>query len=205
MTARGGLPGGVAGSASSVEPRVAPGTRRDVGAVAWAFATLAGRVAGTAPPNLFLTLGRHRRMFWGWLGFAGTLMPGGRLSRRESELVILRVAHLQGSAYEFDHHVRLGKRAGVTPADLRRLTVDPAVDPAAGHAATGGWTPREAAMLDASDALIDREDLDDDEWRRVATQLDQRELIELVMLVGHYRMLATTIGVLRIQPDASRG
>jgi len=31
-----------------------------------------------------------------------------------------------------------------------------------------------------------------------------RELIELVMLVGHYDMLATAITTLRIQPDGPR-
>ena len=188
--------------------RIAPGSRSDVGLITWTFGAIAGRVARTEPPNLFLTLGRHRRLFRGWLYFAGSLMPGGRLARRESELVILRVAHRQGSTYEFDHHVRLGERAGVTPDDLRRLTasVDTVVgDSATSHGTTGGWSPREAAMLDAVDALIDQEDLDDAQWRSIAAHLDPRELIELVMLVGHYRMLATVITVLRIQPDVPRG
>ena len=69
--------------------------------------------AGTSPPNLFLTLGRHRKLFRGWLRFAGRLMPGGKLPRRETELVILRVAHLRSCQYEFDHHVHLGRRAGL--------------------------------------------------------------------------------------------
>ncbi|HPU38095.1 MAG TPA: carboxymuconolactone decarboxylase family protein [Microthrixaceae bacterium] len=212
-TGASGGPGTLGGSRALDVPRIAPGSRIDVGLIAWTFATIAGRVARTEPPNLFLTLGRHRRLFRGWLHFAGTLMPGGRLARRESELVILRVAHRQGSTYEFDHHVRLGKRAGVTPDDLRRLTasvdtasVDTVVgDNASSHGTTGGWSPREAAMLDAVDALIDQEDLDDAQWRSIAAHLDPRELIELVMLVGHYRMLATAITVLRIQPDAPRG
>ena len=57
-------------------------------------------MTGTEPPGVFLTLGRHRRLFWGWLLFAGSLMPGGRLPRRETELVILRVATLAGNDYE---------------------------------------------------------------------------------------------------------
>ena len=61
-------------------PRVAPGTRQDVGLLAWAVSDVAGRVAGTGPPHLFLTLGRHRRLFRGWLRFACRLMPGGVLA-----------------------------------------------------------------------------------------------------------------------------
>jgi alkylhydroperoxidase family enzyme len=74
-----------------------------VGAFTYLLAKVAGRVAGTSPPSLFLTLGRQRRMFPAWLWFAATLMPGGRLSRRESEMVILRVAHLRRCRYEWEH------------------------------------------------------------------------------------------------------
>ena len=71
-------------------PRIAPGGRRELGVPLWAFASLAGRVTGTEPPNLFTTLGRHRGLFRGWLWFAGRLMPGGKLPRRETELVMER-------------------------------------------------------------------------------------------------------------------
>ena len=79
--------------AAEGRPRVAPGTRRQLGLVNNAIARLAGRATGGAPPNIFTTLGRHRRLFRRWLWFAGALMPGGRLPRVETELVILRVAH----------------------------------------------------------------------------------------------------------------
>ena len=176
-------------------PRVAPGGRRDVGLFTWGFASVAGRVAGTAPPNLFMTLGRHRGLFRGWLWFAGKLMPGGRLPRRETELVILRVAHLRRCRYEFDHHVRLGRRAGVDARDVERVIEGPGA---------AGWCEREAALLAAVDELHDSGDLSDAAWERLRAQLDERRLIELVLLVGHYEMLATAINTLRIQPDTPR-
>ena len=147
---------------------------------------------GTRPLHLFLTLGRHRSLFWGWLVFAGRLMPGGRLRRRESELVILRVAHLRDCRYEFEHHVRLGRRAGVTREDVERVTAGPEA---------AGWSAREAALLAATDELHARGDLSDDGWTRLRGHTDEREAIELCMLAGHYEMLATVITALRIQPD----
>ena len=176
-------------------PRIAPGTRRDVGVLTWGFAQIAGRVAGTRPPNLFMTLGRHRRLFRGWLWFAGRLMPGGRLPRRDTELAILRVAHLRDCAYEFEHHVRLGRRAGIGPADVTRVQEGPAAS---------GWTPREAAILAAVDELHATGDLGDAAWTALSARLDERERIELVLLAGHYEMLATAIAALRIAPDAPR-
>jgi AhpD family alkylhydroperoxidase len=173
-------------------PRIEPGTRSEVGLVSWTIARVAGRVTGGPPPNLFLTLGRHPGLFRGWLRFAGRLMPRGKLPRRETELVILRVSHLRECRYEHDHHVRLGRRAGLTDADFARVEEGPAA---------AGWTPREQAILHATDELVSANDISDESWARLNELLDTREVIELVLLVGHYGMLATAIGTLRIQPE----
>ncbi|MFW6690845.1 carboxymuconolactone decarboxylase family protein [Streptomyces sp. MAR4 CNX-425] len=176
-------------------PRIAPGRRRDVGLATWLLSRAAGRVAGTRPPALFLVLGRHRRLFRGWLRFAGRLMPRGTLPRRETELVILRVAHLRDCRYEFEHHRRLGRRAGVTPADVERVARGPGA---------AGWTDRERTLLAAVDALHHDRDLDDAGWRELRTHLDEKAAIELLLLAGHYEMLATAIAALRLRPDPPR-
>jgi AhpD family alkylhydroperoxidase len=176
-------------------PRIEPGNRHQAGTFAWGFAQLSGLVTRTAPPNLFLTMGRQHKLFRGWLRFAGRLMPGGTLPRRETELTILRVAHLRQCAYEFEHHVRLGRRAGVTAADVERIKVGPDAD---------GWTPREHALLRAIDALHHTQDIDDATWSVLRTFLSESAVIEFLLLVGHYGMLATFITTLRIQPDGTR-
>jgi AhpD family alkylhydroperoxidase len=178
-----------------VSARIAPGTRREVGTVNWTIASVLGLASGTERPKLFLTLGRHRRLLRGWLRFASHLMPFGRLPRRETELVILRVAHLRSCSYEFEHHVHLGRRAGVTTADVDRVVAGPDA---------AGWTPRERALLAAADALVADGDLDDERWTDLRDHLDERRAIELVLLVGHYDMLATFMATLRIEPDRRR-
>lgn len=176
--------------------RVTPGTWRDVGPVVAGFARVAGRVQGTEPPAVFLTLGRHRRLFWGWLHFAGRLMPGGRLARRESELVILRVAARRGSAYELQQHRRLGRRAGLSTDDI--AAIEDATD------GRHGFSARERLLLRAADELIADQDLSDALWAELGGEFDEREKIEIVLLVGHYAMLATVLQALRVQPDFPR-
>ncbi|HET6965324.1 MAG TPA: carboxymuconolactone decarboxylase family protein [Acidimicrobiales bacterium] len=149
-------------------------------------------MAGTGPMNLFLTLGRHRRLFLAWLHFAARLMPGGRLPRRDTEMVILRVAHLCGCEYERVQHTRLARRAGLDEADLARIERGPDAP---------GWTDREQAILAAVDALHRDDDLDWAAWSELRTHLDEQDCIELCLLAGHYRMLAATIKALRIQPE----
>lgn len=176
--------------------RIAPGGRREVGLFTWVLSHAAGRLGGTEPMRLFLILGRHRRLFRGWLRFAGRLMPRGRLPRRETELVILRVAHLRDCRYELEHHKRLGRRAGLDDADMARVAEGPQA---------GGWSAREGALLAAVEGLHRDGDLDDPSWASLRSHLDEREAIELCLLVGHYEMLATTIATLRIEPERKRG
>lgn len=173
--------------------RVEPGARAQLGWLTWAFTRLAGLRMRTRPPALFTVLGRHRRLFRGWLLFAGALMPGGRLPRRDTELVILRVAALRGSDYELAHHGKLARTVGLTPAEVLRLR-DPDSD----------WTGRDAVLLATADALVHTRDLSDQQWARLRTELSEVECLELCLLVTHYDMLATVIATLRIPPDPPR-
>ena len=177
---------------STTEPRLAPGGLRETGPVIWAFARLAGRVTGTTPPHVFTTLGRGRGLFWGWLHFAGKLMPGGRLPRIDTELVILRVAVVRGSDYEFNHHRALGRRAGLDDHDIERVRIG---------ASAGGWSDRQSLLLRVTESLLENRDVDDALWAELRAAEDERTCIELLLLVGHYDMLATTLHTLRVQPE----
>ena len=59
-------------------------------------------------------------------------------------------------------------------------------------------------MLAAVDELHHAGDLTDPTWAALREHLDEREVIELLLLAGHYEMLATTINTLRIVPDQPR-
>lgn len=175
-------------------PRIPPGDRRAVGLPIWLFSRLAGRVTGTNPPHIFLTLGRNRGLFWGWLLFAGRLMPGGKLPRRETELVILRVAGTRGSDYELTQHRAMGRKAGLSADEVER----------AERGSNDDWMSRDLALLVATDALLADRDLGDPEWTALSAQFDERTCVEILMLVGHYDMLATMLRTLRVEPDQPR-
>ncbi len=176
-------------------PRIAPGSRAEIGAVNALIAHVLRLAGGTRqPPNLFTTLARHRRLFRPWLRFAGALMPGGKLPRIESELVILRVAHNCHSEYEWRHHERLGPAAGLSRAQVEAIAADDAADsPELSH--------RQRLLVRAADELHDTRRLSDELWAQLSEQLSEIELIELCMLIGHYEMLAMTLNSLRVQPD----
>ena len=178
-------------------PRIHPGRRAETGVVNALIARVIGIGGGTVgSPGLFTTLGRHRRLFRPWLRFASRLMPGGKLPRRDAELVILRVAHLCGSAYEWGHHERIGRRFGLTREDIERVREG---------SGAAGWDARQQAILAAVDELHATRTLSDGTWAALEDAgLDTTQLIELPMLAGHYEMLAMTLNSLGVEPDRFR-
>jgi alkylhydroperoxidase family enzyme len=140
--------------------------------------------------HIFQTLGRHKRLFRPWLMFAGRLMPGGKLPRTESELVILRTAINCRVRYEWEQHCWLGRKAGLTADEVQRVR---------GGSEAEGWSERQAAILAAVDELHAERFLSDPVWDRLAAQLSPEECLEVCMLTGHYEMLAMTLNSAGVQ------
>lgn len=73
-------------------------------------------------------------------------MPYGALTRRQAELVILRVAWRSRCRYEWVQHVQIGRAAGLSDDDILRLADEPS-----------GifWTPLEYVLLRAVDDMVE--------------------------------------------------
>jgi NAD(P)-dependent dehydrogenase (short-subunit alcohol dehydrogenase family)/alkylhydroperoxidase family enzyme len=174
-------------------PRIVPGGTPDIGLLNRLIVEIIGRAAGTGrAPNIFTTLARHRSLFRRWLIFAGGLMPGGKLRRVDTELVILRVAHKTGNRYEQQHHERIGATAGLTGQQIAATRDDASRD---------CLNQRQSLLIAAVDELHAERNLSDELWQALRGELSEAEMIELCMLVGHYEMLATTLATLRVAPD----
>jgi alkylhydroperoxidase family enzyme len=173
-------------------PRISPGDRAQIGLLNAGIVRVIGLAAGGAPPNVFTTLARHRRLFRRWLRFAGAMMPAGKLRREDTELLILRVAHNTQAPYEWAQHSRIALTAGLTDDDVERVREGPEAT---------GWTPHQALLLLAADELHASQTLTDATWTVLERELSTEQLIELCLLVGHYTMLAMTLNALRVVPD----
>ena len=155
-------------------------------------------MAQAAPPgaravNIFATLVRHPGLFRRWLPFGGKLLRG-KLPTRDRELAILRTAWLCESPYEWAQHVLIAEAARMTPAEVEAIAAGPD-DPS--------WSAEDAVVLRAADELHDDAVVSDATWAALAGRYDDRQLIELVMLVGHYHMIAFTLNSLGVQVEPS--
>lgn len=150
-------------------------------------------------PNGISSLLHHPRLAAKFLNFNALLLWEPVLSHRQRELMVLRVAWRTRSQYEWVQHVKLSRRYGVTTEECRAIA-----DGADGIAAGDGnavWSPLEADLLRATDQLLDSYRIDDDTWSRLAAELGDDALVELVYVVGTYTNLAMVFNSLGIELD----
>jgi 4-carboxymuconolactone decarboxylase len=171
-------------------PRIAPVPPSDLDPESSELLRAAGSPASPAT-NIFATLVRHPGLFRRWLPFAGKLLAG-KLPPRERELVILRTGWRCRSEYEWGQHVLIGGALGVTADELRRVQAGPD-EPE--------WSRFDAALLRATDELHDHSRISDSTWSVLADRYDERQLIELPMLVGQYHLVAFTLNSLGVERE----
>lgn len=150
-----------------------------------------GAAAGAA--HIFSTLVRHPGLFRKWLPFGGKLLAG-KLPARDRELLVLRTGWNCRSDYEWAQHVRIGRRAGLTREEIERVRAD-------GDLGEAGWSPVDATLLRAADELHTDACLSDATWAALSERYDERQLVEVPMVVGHYHMIAFTLNSLGVQVE----
>lgn len=170
----------------------ASGRLRELGLINWVLSKFGARTVGAPQMHLFTTLGQHKRLFWMWLPYSGALLRG-RLPSIDTELVILRVAHLRSCEYELQHHRRMARRRGLDAHTQEAIFGWPK--------ATGGLTDRQQALLDATDEFVKDRSLSAETWKRLSSHFDRRQLIEFCMLAAQYDGLAATMSALEIPLD----
>ncbi len=179
---------------SDVEPARLPVSRSvsDIGLINWVICRAGARGIRAPQFHLFNALGNGGSLLWTYLPFAGSLLYWGKLPKRDTELVILRVGHLRDSEYELQQHRRLARSRGVDNALQARIFEGPDAD---------GLTDRQRALLAATDEFILQRNVSDETWVALSRHLTQRQLVEFCYLAGHYDMVAATLNTLRVPLD----
>ena len=173
--------------------RIPAGGFRELGPINWVLAKSAARTVRAPKMHLFATLGQHKRLFLAMMPFSALLLRG-RLPQVDTELVILRVAHLRGSEYELQHHRWMGRRRGLDDHTQELIFAWP-------DTSAGALTDRQQTLLRATDEFILDRAISPEVWQQLSSHLDKRQIIEFCLLAGQYDSLAATMSVLQIPLD----
>jgi len=142
--------------------------------------------------NALGTLARHPELARAFNTFNGHVLFASTLSPRQRELLVLRVARLRDSTYEWEQHAFLAADAGLEPDEVDRIAIGPDAP---------GWSVLDQAMLRAVDELVEGAMVGGETWTVLARELDQQQLIDLVFTVGAYETLAMAFRSFAVELD----
>ena len=144
-----------------------------------------------AAGNLVATLLHHPKLTRAFLRFNFHLLYGSTLPARLREIAVLRVAHLAKCEYEWQHHVSMGRDAGLSDDVIAGIQSGEATD------------DLDQAVITAVDELQNDSVVSDPTWAGLAAHLDEQQLMDLVFTIGCYGSLAMAINTFGVEPDSN--
>jgi alkylhydroperoxidase family enzyme len=131
----------------------------------------------------------------GWLNYLTAVrqkldLPGGL-----RELVIMRVAVLNGAPYEAQQHAPIALQEGITQAQLDALD---------DWAASAAFTPLQRAALALCDTMTRQIHVDAATLQAVNAELGERQTVELVATIAAYNMVSRFLEALQIHATDTR-
>lgn len=143
---------------------------------------------------VYRLLANAPQLFAGWAHMVDEVLDSPTFSARMRELVILRVAALQGSSYQLGQHRDVGRDTGISARRLDALT-------SGGDLATGGFDGIELAVLEFVTELCTTNHLCDDTFARTRDALGEEAITELLMLASLYYGLALVLNAADLELD----
>jgi 4-carboxymuconolactone decarboxylase len=142
--------------------------------------------------NIFTTMANHPGLLRRWLVFANHVLGKSTLPAREREILILRIGYLCRAEYEWGQHVVIGKRAGLTDAEIKGIAEGP------GSEAFGD---RDRLLLQAADELRADAFIADGTWRALRDHFNEQQLMDIVFTVGQYNLVSMALNTFGVQLD----
>ncbi|WP_235435722.1 carboxymuconolactone decarboxylase family protein [Mycobacterium sp. EPa45] len=142
--------------------------------------------------NILGTLAHHPALARAFCTLNGHLLRATTLTERQRELVIMRVAVLQQSSYEWAQHVLMARDAGLTDFEIAGVAWGPD---------SPVWDDVDASLMRAVDGLIAHGSISDDTWTVLSTHLDNQQILDVIFTAGAYTTVAWMVEALGIALD----
>jgi len=146
---------------------------------------------GRPVANVYRTYAQHPALYAPRQVLSEYIRTRSTLTPRVREMLILRIGYLCQSAYEWAAHARAGRAAGLTGDEIRRIAEGPAA----------GWGADDAALLQAVDDLFADDRVAPAAWARLATRFDRKQLLDVLITAGGYRMVSMSLNTFGVQPE----
>jgi alkylhydroperoxidase family enzyme len=123
------------------------------------------------------------------------IMFDGPLSGRDREILALRVAWQCRADYILDQHGAAAAVCGIGEDEISALA-----EAAAGHR----WSVRDRALISAADDLCEANCVSEETWRSLTSFYDASDLVEILFVVGLYRMMSGFVNSVGLTPATAQ-
>lgn len=125
----------------------------------------------------------------GWLTYLTAIRHKCALPGALREMVIMRIAHLNGAPYEAEQHAPIALKEGLSQAQ---------VDAIADWQGSGLFDATQRAVLNYCDAMTKGVHVPQAVFAAVRDVLDHRNLVELTATIGAYNMVSRFLEAMEI-------
>lgn len=142
--------------------------------------------------NILGTLAHHPALARAFCTLNGHLLRATTLTERQRELVIMRVAVVQQSSYEWAQHVPMARDAGLTDLEIAGVAWGPD---------SPVWDDVDASLIRAVDGLVEQGSISDETWTVLREHLDNQQILDVIFTAGAYTTVAWMVESLGIALD----
>lgn len=150
------------------------------------------------PLNIFRMLANADSAFRPWLRWGAALLGSLELDPVLRELAILRVARLTPHAeYEWVQHVPIFEAVGGSTEQVAALGRD--------DEGADCFSPEQRAIIAFTTEVVGDARAGDESFGAVSSFLSPREIVELLMVIGNYMLVARVMATTEIEIDPPAG
>lgn len=139
--------------------------------------------------NLFRTVGHSPKVGRDFVRLGTAILLKSKLSHKLREIMILRVATLTGSNYEWTQHVRISLLLGIEQQQI---------DAVPNWSDSDLFSDEERALLQFTDECTQNVRVPDEVYSNVKKYLSDQEILELTVTLGYYGMVARVLETLQV-------
>ncbi len=150
--------------------------------------------AGRSVIGVLRTFAQHPAMYVKRATISDHIRSHTSLTPRMRELLIMRILARTSGHGEWSLHGAGAGNFGIMPEEVQRTAVP-------GYA---GWSPADANMMRAVDEIYDADKVSAETWAALKGQLEDRQIMDLLVTAGGYRMVAMAINTFGVQLEPGR-
>ena len=144
--------------------------------------------------NLYKVVANSPGLLLNFIRLGNSVIGRMGLPSRLREIVILRVARLTGSEYEWAQHAPVALQVGVSQKQL---------DSISDWKNSAEFNNKERAVLQYTDEVAQKVKVTDQTFNTLKNFFNEQTIVELTMTIGYYEMVARLLVPLQVELDES--